>query len=59
MDSGIDLLRRDFLFISPNPFKKFQASFNLESILVDETGDSPMAFEKETIGGTAMFIVRL
>jgi hypothetical protein len=40
-DSGIELLRHDFLFTTANPFARFQASFNLAIALLPITpGDT-------------------
>ena len=38
-DSGLELLRKDFLFTTPGPFSRFQASFNLAIALLPITPD--------------------
>ncbi len=63
ISGGIEFesLRRSGRERHQNPYRATIALggfYKIESIGVDATGDSPMAFEKQTFGGTAMFIIR-
>ncbi|MBM4252989.1 MAG: hypothetical protein FJ146_13535 [Deltaproteobacteria bacterium] len=56
-----EALKRDGPDRNQNPYRLTLAGggfYRLESIGVDETGDSPFAFEKATIGVTGMMILR-